>query len=84
MAERQHELDQITRELKAASSAGVEQHPGNIREFVTRRLADLLGLLKVDTFRARAELLKHTQEVKMIPQKDEDGRRTMWLLVGGT
>jgi len=51
----------------------VEQHPGNIRKFVTTRLADLYGLLNGDTTRARAELAKHTTEIRMIPEAGAGG-----------
>ena len=36
-----------------AARGAVEEHPGNIHKFVTTRLADLLGMLNVDTTRAR-------------------------------
>lgn len=82
VAQRQRELDQIAQELKAASGAGVELHPGNIRKFVTRRVSDLLGLLSVDTSKARAELIKHTREIRMIPEKGDDGR-PYYVAAGG-
>ena len=58
----------------AAARGTVQQHPDNIREFVTTRLANLLGLLNVDTVRARAELAKHTTEIRMIPEASPDGK----------
>ena len=82
VAQRQRELDQITHGLKAATE--VEVHPSNVREFVTRRLADLLGLLKVDVSRARAELIKHTREIRMTPETGAGGRRYYLAAGAGT
>jgi site-specific DNA recombinase len=88
VAHRQRELDQLTQELTPASGTSIELRPANIREFVTRRVSDLLGLLSVDTSRARAELVKHTREIRMIPEKGDDGRSYYvaaggWDLMGG-
>jgi hypothetical protein len=74
MAERERELDQLTQSLQTNPRGDVEQHVGNIREFVTTRLSDLVGLLSVNPSRARAELAKHTTEIRMIPEKGSDGR----------
>lgn len=71
--EREGELDQVAQRLKAAARGVVEQHPGNIREFVTTRLADLYGLLNVEVIRARAELAKHTTEIRMVPEAGVGG-----------
>src|SRR4029077_10613381 len=73
-AERERELHQITNGLQIAARGVVEQHPGNIHGFVTTRLADLMGLLNTDTARARAELAKHTTEIRMIPEAGVDGK----------
>lgn len=81
ITERQRELDQLTEPMSGSGSL-VELHPGSIREFVKRALADLQTLLNADTSRARAELLKHTREIRMIPEKGEDGR-FYYLAAGG-
>jgi site-specific DNA recombinase len=88
IAERQRELDQLTQEISPASGDGAQLHPGSIREFVKRGLSDLLALLNGDASKARAELLKHTQEIRMIPEQGEDGRYYYvatggWDLMGG-
>lgn len=88
MDERQRDLDRITHNFQAANRERVEQHPGNLREFVTKRLSDLLSLLKVDTIRARAELVKHTAEIRMVPERAESGELHYvavggWDLIGG-
>ena len=73
IAERERELHQITRRLQTAAREALEQHPGNIHEFVTSRMADLLGLPNTDAARARAELAKHTTEIRMIPEASAGG-----------
>lgn len=88
MGERQRELDRITEEIAAVRRPAVELHPAGIREFVKRRLADLRALLNADVSRARAELLKHTREIRMVPEKNVDGRFHYiatggWDLLGG-
>jgi hypothetical protein len=88
IAERQSELDHLTHDIAQTGGGAVELHPGGIREFVRRGLADLLGLLNMDTSRARGELLKHTKEIRMIPEKGIDGRLSYvavggWDLMGG-
>lgn len=82
IAERQRELDQLSQEMVSANGRGVEVHPGSIREFVKQGISDLLGLLKADTARARAELLKHTREIRMIPEKGDD-ERCFYVAAGG-
>ena len=52
----------------------MEEYEGDVRDFVTRRLADLIKLLKTDTIRARAELAKHTTEICLVPLADANGR----------
>jgi len=89
IAERERELDQLTYRLQTAARGAVEQHPGKIREFVTTRLADLFGLLNVDTNRARAELAKHTTEIRMLPEMGSDGKLQYvaegeWNFFGGS
>ena len=73
IAERERELHQITRRLQTAAREALEQHPGNIHEFVTSRMADLLGLPNTDAARARAKLAKHTTEIRMIPEASAGG-----------
>ena len=77
-----------SRNCAPARDSAVELHPGSIREFVKRGLSDLLALLNTDTIRARAELVKHTREIRMIPEKGDDGRFYYvaaggWDLMGG-
>ncbi len=87
--ERELELDQVAHRLQTAARGAVEEHPGNIHNFVTTRLSDLLGLLNADTVRARAELAKHTSVIRMTPEVDADGNLQYvaegeWNFFGGT
>ena len=89
IAEREGEFHQITHRLQGAARGGVEQHPGNIHEFVRTRLANLVGLLNTDTALARTELAKHTTEIRMTPEAGADGKlRYMaegeWDFFGGS
>jgi site-specific DNA recombinase len=89
LAERQREFDGLAAEIDSALRGNrVELFPGGVREFVRRQLSDLVGLLTADIPRARAELLKHTREIRMIPEKASDGRFCYvaaggWDLLGG-
>jgi site-specific DNA recombinase len=88
LAERQQEFDRLNQGIQAASDNHVELRAGSIRDFVKRGLSDLLALLQADVQRARAELLKHTREIRMIPEKANDGRLYYvasggWDLMGG-
>jgi hypothetical protein len=80
MAVRERELDQLAERLRVATRGNVERHPGSIRDFVKTRLSDLLGLLHTDTVRARAELAKHTAEIRMVP---EMANSATWLRAAG-
>jgi hypothetical protein len=61
-------LVQLTRELENSQRDSVECHPGCIRDFAKAGLKDLLALLTPDAIRARAQLVKYTTEIRMIPE----------------
>jgi hypothetical protein len=89
MAERERELNHLTEMVQIASRGNVEGHPGDIRDFVKTQLSDLLVLLNKDTVRARAELGKHTKEIRMSPEKGVNGQfyyvaEGGWNVIGGT
>ncbi len=86
--ERERELDLLTHKLQSAERSTVEKHPGNVRAFVLAGLNDLMGLLKADTTRARAELAKYTTQIRLVPERDKSGvmvyyAEGMWDLLGG-
>jgi hypothetical protein len=66
--DREKQLRDIAERLLSTGPRSVESHLAEIRGFITRRLADLRGLLGRDTTLARAELKKHVEEIRMVPQ----------------
>ena len=83
---RQGELDSITERLLSTRPAAIEARIADIRRFVTKRILDLRELLSKDVLLAKAELLKHVQEIRMIPRMDENGAHYEatgeWTLLG--
>src|SRR5258708_2413650 len=84
--DRERQLRDITERLLSAGPGSVESHLAGIREFVTKRLSDLHGLLSGETTLARTELKKHVEEIRMTPQYG-DGRphylaEGAWNLLG--
>jgi site-specific DNA recombinase len=61
------ELQGIVDRLLSATPESIESRVGEIRSFVTNGLTDLCDLLRKDTALARTEVLKHSSEIKMIP-----------------
>ena len=90
MRTRQAELNQITEQLLSNEVGSVDAQLSEIRDFVTSRIADLRTLLTKnakDVALARAELLMHVQEIRMMPQVGSDGREYYeaqgeWSLLG--
>ena len=70
--DRERQLREITERLLSKEPGSIETHLSGIRQFVTKRLADLQGLLSGETSLARAELKKHVGEIRMVPQYGED------------
>ena len=87
MKERQGELDSITERLLSTHPDSIEARLTDIRRFVTRRILDLRELLSRDVLLTRTELLKHIQEIRMVPRTDGSGPHYEaageWSLVGG-
>ena len=82
-------MEHLTRDLANVQRDSVERHPGSIRDFVKAGLNNLLGLLRSDAERARAELAKYTTEIRMIPESDTGGElyyvaEGNWSLFGGS
>src|ERR1035438_2782305 len=67
---RQEELDDISRQLLSTEPDSVSVEIGRIRQFVTWQIGDIRQLLKVDVQKAKVELEKHVQEIRMVPQAD--------------
>jgi site-specific DNA recombinase len=85
---RQRELDSITERLLSTRPDSIEARIADIRRFVTKRILDLRELLSKDVLLAKPELLKHVQEIRMIPRVDENGAHYEatgeWSLLGHT
>jgi hypothetical protein len=86
MKVRQGELDSITERLLSTSPDSIEARLADIRRFVTRRILDLRELLSKDVLLARTELLKHVNEIRMVPLMDKGGAHYEatgeWSLLG--
>ncbi len=88
IADREKELDRLNDRLRSMGSRRVEQHPGSIRAFVLAGLKNLLGLVKLETTKARVELAKYTSEILLLPEVNENGKLAYvaegsWNLLGG-
>jgi len=69
--DRERQLRDITERLLSAGPGSLESHLSGIRQFVTKRLSDLQGLLSGETTLARVEIQKHLEEIRMTPQFGE-------------
>jgi hypothetical protein len=81
-------LEGISATLQASAVPRVKLCPANLRDFVVGRLRDLVGLLRSDVMRARAELAKHVREIRMVPAKDTNNQESYfaegeWNMLGG-
>ena len=80
------ELQGITDGLLVATPKSIESRIGEIRTFVATGFKDLRDLLREDTAVARTELLKHSSEITMTPQRDPAQRfyvaEGKWDLLG--
>jgi site-specific DNA recombinase len=65
--QKEQELHALAQQLGAAHNHVLAVEPDDVAGFVTRRLLDLPGLLNSDVTQARAELLRHVTEIRMIP-----------------
>jgi hypothetical protein len=83
---RQAELDSITENLLSTRPDSIEGRLLEIRQFVTKRISDLRELLSRDVLLARAELVKHVQEIMMVPRMNESDphyeAKGEWSLTG--
>lgn len=69
ISDRERQLREITERLLSGGPGSIESHLGCIRQFVTKRLADIQELLSGETaFDARTEIQKHVSEIRMVPQ----------------
>jgi hypothetical protein len=74
IARKEAELQGITESLLSATPQSIHSRVSEIRSFVASGLKDLRDLLRKDTALARTELLKHSSEITMRPNRDSAQR----------
>jgi site-specific DNA recombinase len=85
IAEREQELAEITESLCQEGANG-RSSVEEMRQFAATRLSSLPGLLSSDIARARSELARHIDFMKMTPTEEDGNRRYVcegdWNLIG--
>jgi site-specific DNA recombinase len=71
--ERENQLERIRNAACNSDSETRQVHPQEITDFVMSRLTRLPQLLNVDVMQARAELLRHVTEIRLVPQQTGEG-----------
>jgi site-specific DNA recombinase len=86
IAQREQELRILDERLNACGPGLQQVHPADITDFVKNRLAALCVLLNSDVTQARAELLRHVSEIRLVPRQTEMGGEYVaegeWNLLG--
>jgi hypothetical protein len=84
--QRERELQNLDEQLNACGPEPQRMQPADVTEFVTNRLAKLCDLLNSDVTRARAELLRHVSEIRLVPRQTAKGSDYVatgeWNLLG--
>ena len=84
--EREQELLNIDRQLQACNVEPQHLQPAELTAFVTSRLATIRDLIESDATQARAEILKHVSEIRLIPRQTDSGAEYVavgeWDLLG--
>lgn len=73
--QKEQELKVLDERLSAARDVLPAVQPTEIVDFVTDKLTALSSLLNSDVTQARAELLRHVTEIRLIPQETSNGGR---------
>ena len=88
IAEREQELRQITSRLLEKPGDSIECRLQDMRAFVTERLTSLRELLACDVAKARTELGKHLETIRLVPRsagkKENYVAEGEWNLLGTT
>src|SRR5208282_6083043 len=71
--EREQQLRNIDERLNACGPGLQQVQPADVTDFVKNRLAALCDLLNSDVTQARAELLRHVSEIRLVPRQTETG-----------
>ena len=84
--EREQQLRNIDERLNACGPGLQQVQPADVTDFVKNRLAALCDLLNSDVTQARAELLRHVSEIRLVPRQTETGSDYVaegeWNLLG--
>jgi len=83
LAVRERELASITDQLLSINPTLIRTRMKDIRTFVRRRLADIRELLNSDVAKAKTELFKHIQEIRLYPDGQTYKAAGEWDLLGG-
>ncbi len=83
LAVRERELASITDQLLSIRPTLIRTRMKDIRTFVRQRLADIRGLLNSDVAKAKTELFKHIQEIRLYPDGQTYKAAGEWDLLGG-
>ena len=75
ISEREHALQKVEAKLDQVKRFKPRIDLLELKNFVTKKLFDVVALLKVDRLRAKNELRKHLEELRMIPTRADDGRQ---------
>ena len=75
IATREKELSAITETLVSTRPHSIDSQIEELRKFVISRLANIQELLKIDVDRARANLAKHVTAIRLVAQRDENGKQ---------
>jgi site-specific DNA recombinase len=78
--EREQELLNIDEQLQACNVGPRHMQPAELTAFVTSRLAIIHDLIESDVTQARAEILKHVSEIRLIPRQTDS--RAEYVAVG--
>jgi hypothetical protein len=86
--QREQELQNIDEQLQAFNAGPQHVQPADITTFVVGRLAILRDLIESDVTQARAEILKHVSEIRLIPNHTNAGAEYVavgeWDLLGNS
>jgi DNA invertase Pin-like site-specific DNA recombinase len=80
---RERELAEVESQLAKRRPRTAPPSRRELRAFVTRRLAELRGLLAGDVAMAKTELLKHVREIRLHPEGGTYRAEGEWDLLGG-
>ena len=84
--QREQQLRNIDERLNACGPGLRQVQPADVTDFVKNRLATLSDLVNSDVTQARAELLRHVSEIRLVPRDTETGSDYVaegeWNLLG--